>query len=181
MAAFFLPMDIEIRKVKIKDLTHFANIRETEKNCRQCPRYGNSWSCPPEVPNIYKYTWKYKYAYLIVEKVEYPEKLCKGDFPTLFAEREKYYDGFRRELQLKLLEAEKKYPGTYSVSTCLICDQCARSEGKPCRHPESMRYSMTTLGFDFSKLMKEYFDIELSWSGDSLSTYDYIVAALLEP
>ena len=174
-------MEILTRTVKIKDLTRFTDIKGTLKACEQCPRYGNSWSCPPDVPNIYKYTWKYSEAVLVCVKAEYPKELCSGDFSAVYPQREKYYDGIRRKLQLALLEAEKKYPGTYSVSTCLICDKCARSEGLPCRHPDLMRYSMTTLGFDFSKLMKEYFNIELSWSGEKLSSYDYIVAALFLP
>lgn len=174
-------MDIQIKKVKLKDLTHYTDVKASLKACEQCPRYNNSWSCPPDVPNVYKYLWKYQTAYLIVERVDYPKELCDGTFAELSAKREKYYDSVRRELQLKLLEAEEKYPGTYSVSTCLICDTCARSLGKPCRHPDMMRYSMTTLGFDFAKLLKAYFDIELTWSGEKLSESDYIVAALFEP
>ncbi len=174
-------MELEVKTVKLKDLTRFADIRGVMKSCAECPRFGNSWSCPPDVPNIYRYLWKYDKADLIVAKVVYPEKLCQGNFADLFTAREKYYDGERRKLQLTLLEMEKKIPGSYSVSTCLICDTCARSEGLPCRHPDMMRYSMTTLGFDFSKLMKEYFDIELTWSGEKLSSYDYIVAALFLP
>lgn len=171
------------KKVHLRDLFRYANVRETLKKCKECPRYNQSWACPSGTPTIFAYGNRFEHATILVFRVDYPEELVVSsmDRKELLAEREKFYDARRRMIQLTLLEAEKKAPGTLSVSTCLLCPTCARAEGKPCRDPEDRRYSMTSLGLDFTKLLTDLFDIKLNWSCDGLTKFDYCVAALLEP
>lgn len=175
--------EITVKKITLRRLQGYADIQNTRSQCEKCPRYNNSWSCPPYTPDITRYAGKYRFAYVIAVKVGYPKEMCgsEDERAQLVSERTEYYDMQRRRIQAMLLGLEKKYPGTYSVSTCLICERCARSEGLPCRHPDRMRYSMTTLGFDFTRLLRDEFNIELTWSGEKLSAYDYIVAALFTP
>jgi len=175
--------DIQIKKVPLRSLFRYAKVNETLKKCKECPRYNNSWSCPPQTPSILTYGGRFEHATLFVFKIAYPRELCVSGTPReqLLKEREKYYDDRRRKIQITLLDAEQKSPGSLSVSTCLICDRCARMDGEPCRHPDQMRYSMTTLGLDFQKMLDDIFDIRLDWSCDGLTPYDYCVAALLEP
>lgn len=164
----------------MKGLLAYADVRNTRSSCEKCPRYNNSWSCPPCTPDITKYAGKFRFAYVIAVRVGYPEELCDNDADRsqIISERTEYYDMQRRRIQTMLLGLEEKHPGSYSVSTCLICEKCARSEGLPCRHPDRMRYSMTTLGLDFTRLLKEEFHEELTWSGAELSKADFCIAAL---
>ena len=37
---------------------------------------------------------------------------------------------------------------------------------------------MTAFGFDFTKLLRELFDMEIKWSSEGLPEYDVAVAAL---
>lgn len=175
--------EITVKKITMRKLQGYADIQNTRSQCEKCPRYNNSWSCPPCTPDITRYVGKYRFASVIAVKVGYPPEMCdsKADRKQIVAERTGYYDMQRRRIQTMLLGLEKKHSGSYSVSTCLICEKCARSEGMPCRHPDKMRYSMTTLGLDFTRLLKDEFNIELTWSGEKLSAADYIVAALFEP
>lgn len=174
---------VDSKKVPLRNLFRYANVRETLKACKACPRYNKSWSCPSGTPTIFAYGNRFEHATLFVFRVDYPEELyCSSRSRSeLLTQREKFYDDRRRMIQCTLLEAEKKAPGTLSVSTCLLCEKCAREDGQPCRHPEDRRYSMTTLGLDFTRLMTDLFDIRLNWSCDGLTKFDYCIAALLEP
>ena len=74
----------------------------------------------------------------------------------------------RRMLDARLLELERKYPGSraFYAGTCHLCPEetCAPSEGRPCRYPDRIRPSLESLGFDIGKTASELLGIELKWS-----------------
>ncbi len=148
--------------------------------CRACPAYGNEWSCPPGVPDVYEYLKPFSKSYVVAVQVFYPPetRALAHNLKEAMELRENSYDHVRRQLHCILMELEKEVPGGMSISACLLCNRCARYDGLPCRHPESLRYAMTALGFTFAGLLSEEMGIDLVWGGDTLPEYDVLTAAL---
>ena len=65
------------------------------------------------------------------------------------------------------------------MGSCIICDECERKYGRECKEPERVRVSPESLGFDITGILKDYFDIELKWSKDSLPEYYTLLSGLL--
>ncbi|MCI5649482.1 MAG: DUF2284 domain-containing protein [Fusicatenibacter sp.] len=175
-------------EVKVKEITKEQLLAEyrmegaTQEACSLCPDYRRVWSCPPGLPDTASYLEPYRRVYLIAVKVCYSEEDRSRIVSREEAEaaRKGSYEQVKRTMLLALLEKEKENPGSkvLGAGRCILCDRCARADGKPCRYPEKRRYSITGFGFDFSKLLKEVFDISLLWSSDGLPEYDVAVAAL---
>lgn len=166
---------------------HFLNryVRKdgSEEDCRLCPYYGKRWSCPPGLPHAYSYLEKYQNLCLVALKVNYSQETRrKAKEDTEYADqvREELYESAKRELLKKLLKLEKEIPGskTLGAGRCILCEHCTREEGKPCRHPELRRYSITGFGLDFGKILEEVFGFPLLWAAGGLPEYDVAVAAL---
>lgn len=155
----------------------------SEEDCRLCPYYGKRWSCPPGLPHAYSYLEKYQSLCLVALKVNYSQEVRgKAKDNPEYADqiREEVYESAKRKLLMKLLELEKRIPGsrTLGAGRCILCEHCTREEGKPCRHPELRRYSITGFGLDFGKILEEVFGLPLLWAADGLPEYDVAVAAL---
>ena len=59
---------------------------------------------------------------------------------------------------------------------------CTRLEGKPCRHPGKMRYSIESLGGNVGTTLSELMEIELEWIQEGrLPSYFVLVSGLLRP
>lgn len=157
-----------------------------EESCSLCPYYGKRWSCPPGLPGIRDYLEKYESVCLVVLKVSYPAEICKqSENSKEYAEkiREAYYETAKKELLLKLLELERKLPGSKALGAgrCILCEHCTREEGRPCRNPELRRFSITGFGIEFAELMEAEFQIPLLWKAQGLPEYDVAAAALFLP
>lgn len=158
----------------------------SEEACRPCPYYGKRWSCPPGLPELNSYLEMYDRVCLVVVKVDYPgemrEKAMENAEETEKI-REETYEAAKKELLLKLLELERKIPGSKALGAgrCILCEHCTREKGKPCRNPELRRYSITGFGMDFAELLKEEFQIPMLWAARGLPEYDVAVAALFLP
>ncbi|MBS6195939.1 MAG: hypothetical protein KH828_10220 [Clostridiales bacterium] len=173
----------EIRKDRL-----FQEYRMKESSweaCKLCPNYGKVWSCPPDIPEPMCYLEPFQKVFLTAVKVVYSDEVRKECKSPEQAEnvRLESYEQVKKAILCRLLEKEKEYPGSkvLGAGRCTLCGYCSREEGKPCRHPEQRRYSITSFGFDFSKMLGDIFDIPLRWSGESLPEYDVAVAALFVP
>ena len=61
------------------------------------------------------------------------------------------------------------------------CTKCARLAGKPCLHPEQMRYALESLGMLCVNLVKDQFGFDVLWSdGKSVPAYYLLVGGILE-
>lgn len=57
---------------------------------------------------------------------------------------------------------------------------CTRREGLPCRHPDKVRPSLESMGFDIGKTAKELFGLELKWASyGMLPEYYVLVGAVM--
>lgn len=125
----------------------------------------------------------YKDVFVIGIKVIYNEEDHKSAYIPIKEEvlRKETYGRVKRILLETLLRLEKQLPGSNVLAPgcCELCEKCSREDNKPCVNPEKMRYSFTVFDFDFTKIAKELFDLELLWSEKGLPEYNVAIAAFL--
>lgn len=173
--------EVQIRKLPVSQLKKYLAQKESNEACKYCSEYDNRWCCPSGVPDAEEYMSPYEYAYLIAVQIFYSEELRSRIHTPEGVKmvRETLYDRIQLQVQLILIELEKQFPGSISISTCMLCKRCSRRDKKPCIHPDRMRYSMTAMGFKFAELLKEELDLQIYWSADSLPEYNVMISALL--
>ena len=143
--------------------------------CKLCPNYGKIWACPPLSLDPME-IWK---SYDVLEL--HARILTPGEDMT----QDQLMDAFLQEkilLSKAVLDLEAQTPGSLSMaaSTCVMCRPCLREKGKPCCHPEQLRYSIEALGGDVGLTMEKYLDHPIQWIRDGkLPEYLTLVAGLL--
>ena len=133
----------------------------------ECPRYGQSWACPPGVGSV-----------------EECEKRCKsfdhclvigtvaecGDIADMEAtlatrpEHEAVTDQVA-----DLMRSLGVEPYILSTDSCAVCKKCTYPEGKSCRHPERMHPCVESHGINLIPTLEEnglpfiYGDSVITW------------------
>lgn len=150
--------------------------------CMDCPNHGRYWSCPPYVFDPMEIWNRYEALILYARKVTFSkERLFPGE-RRAFEERE--LPKIKGDMARELLALEGKRRGSLALfpGRCDWCPVCARVEGKPCRTPEKMRYSIEALGGDCGGAMERYFGEQLQWaSGNRLPEQLIFLGGLLLP
>lgn len=156
--------------------------------CKQCENYNRIWSCPSFDFDALQYWKKYRFFHIIGLKLTIPEELRRK---TLTKEEQNQVISQilwkeKAKLSEELFEEEKKYPGSISLSagSCQNCKKntCTKLEGKPCRFPEKMRYSVEALGGNVGLTVTKYLKQELEWIEEGkLPDHFMLVSGLLKP
>ena len=154
--------------------------------CETCPFHGAVWSCPPFDFDPMEIWNAYRHLLVIAHKVIVPEDLASASLgqEELARISDLLIAPYKRDLLRELLSREKRIRGSLALSAgrCGLCPRCARSDGEPCRRPESLRHSMEALGADVSKTVERYLGDTLQWGKNGqLPPYYYIVGGLLLP
>lgn len=145
-------------------IRRFCNSECFIKYCRECRNYGKVWACPPfsydTIAGLRQYTHVILFAFRII-----PE-----DKKIPFSEVNRLIIPERLRIEKKLRDMERQSGGrafAYAGS-CLYCPEgtCSRLENQPCRHPELVRPSLESYGFDLGKTASELFGFPLLWSQD---------------
>lgn len=153
--------------------------------CKQCGQYGKRWSCPPYDFDVDAYIAGYQQVMILGTKITFDEAY-RHSFATAKERNEASNEAM--EAAIKLMDEchrqlEKEYPGSLSFTgaKCFLCapEPCARLKNEPCRHPEQMRHSLESVGFDISKTASQLLGMELKWAtGIELPEYLVLVTAL---
>lgn len=140
-------------------IEQFRDQKRFYELCTQCSNFNKRWSCPPYHQDFEEIFASYNYIYILGEK-----------FATDLS-----FKQIRTTHDKKMLELESKYPNSRAMlaGSCIVCEQCAKPE--PCTHPELMRYSLESMGFDVSKTASELLGIEIKW-GRKLEYYTLVSA-----
>ena len=164
-----------------------ARYRDAERFigfCRECERWNRCWCCPPLTVNADEYLLPYRYATVAAAQIFFDEReRMLADSPE--AVRQVAWTALKRvkaRLFDALLVCEERLPGSMQLGSggCHLCARCARADGKPCRQPQKLRYSLDSFGFDLTKISEEMLNIRLLWSdGTHLPEYYTLVHALL--
>ena len=150
--------------------------------CQDCPNYGRFWSCPPFDFDPLALWRRYGAIRLYARKLIFTrDRLFPGErraFETNELPR------IKADMALTLLAEEAAAPGSLALfpGKCEWCPTCARTEGKPCRTPERMRYSIEALGGDCGGALERYLGESLQWaSGNRLPEQIILLGGLLLP
>lgn len=171
-------------KVSTKNyLENYVDVTVFLERCRQCGCFGKNWSCPPHGFDPEESWRKHKYFYITGTKVIFDQSIKEemtGKEETGAYIRQIFLQE-RKTLLERLLALEKKYPGSIGLSAgeCFLCDECARTAGKTCLHPDKMRHSIESLGGNVVKTAEEFLGIELKWAEGKLPEYLTLVTGLL--
>lgn len=147
-------------------IRHYRDTERFESLCCSCPNYGCRWGCPPLAGPPYPDIAVYPSVDIHLLKIDVPVR--KGDMEIL----SEIIDRHRRDYEPLLLAAEKELNGFAALFTgqCRHCGDapCARTAGKPCRHPYIVRPSLEALGFNLTRISSDLFDTPIQWASDGL-------------
>ena len=167
-------------------IRRYRDVERIHALCRQCPGYGLSWACPPFNFDPRIQSDGFKTVILMGTTIEFDERTranCKVAETSARVGREAMNEVWKTLLP-QLYEMERQHPGSRCFTfRCMLCPEgCTRPEGKPCRHPDMLRHSLESVGFDITAMTKELLGIELEWSIDgSLPKHITLVTALFLP
>ena len=182
-------MDTPDTGVRVRQLTGSLPMSEMQRTyidiekflgfCVACPRYGQTWSCPPydfdpaDVWNAYN-------AVRLYAVQVFPES--KRAKAAALADAEVFLFPYRKSLDALLESAERETPGSLRLDAgrCRVCETCARRKEKPCRFPEKLRYSLESLGGNVSALAADKLGAPVLWgSREAPPEYFVLVGAVL--
>ncbi|MDY6205906.1 MAG: DUF2284 domain-containing protein [Prevotella sp.] len=152
--------------------------------CAQCGQYGQRWSCPPYDFDIDDYVSGYRQVMVVGTKIVFEES-----FRHSFATAQERNDASNmameeaiRQVVMQHRQWEERFPKSlaFVAAKCLLCEPlpCTRPLNLPCRHPDMMRHSLESVGFDIGKTAESLLNTPLRWaSGVSLPEYLLLVTA----
>ena len=154
-------------------LASFVDVEKFLRACRACPNYGKNWACPPDMQDA-RDIWRQFDTLQLELLLLYPEGEDTQEFLAVMKKE-------KERLLHRLLQEEGRGGRlALSAGVCELCRSCARTEGKPCRHPEKMRRSIESLGGDVSGLAERCFGKLTLWLQDGkLPEYMMLMGGLL--
>lgn len=105
--------------------------------CRkECPRYGQSWSCPPAVGSV-----------------EQCKQRCRGYGACLLIATVGEHERITSAVE-QILREQGAQVYTLSARSCGECGRCAFLDGRPCRFPRKMRPCVEGHGILVAELLE---------------------------
>ena len=157
-------------------IENYVNIEEFLECCKRCPNYNNVWSCPPYDFDPMDIWRAYKSLVVAGYQLTFGEdRAQEGMTEALWEVKQKLAD--------ELFIEEERVPGSMSLSagSCQICKGCSKPEGKPCRFPDKMRYSIESIGGNVGKTISSLCGIEIEWIEEGkLPEHFVLVGGLLK-
>lgn len=159
-------------------IARYRDVERIGAFCLQCPGYGKSWACPPFDFDPRTVSDGFSTVQLIGTTIEKPGPHSYGESGT---STEGMIEEVLQTLLPHLYELERQHPGSRCFTfRCTLCPNgCTRPEGKPCRLPDRMRYSLEAVGFDVSAACRDLLGIDLEWSSrGSVSKHITLITAV---
>lgn len=159
-------------------IENYVNVAEFLKYCKECPNYGNVWSCPPYDFSPEDYWKGFSELYLTARKIIFDKEVSREECSNILLE-------VKSEMSRELYEEEERFPGSEALSagSCSLCVDrgCSRKDGIPCRYPDKMRYSIESIGGNVGLTVSKLMGIELEWIEEGkLPSYFVLVGGLLK-
>lgn len=161
----------------------YRDVERIRQFCLACPAVGLAWNCPPFDFDPCSVSDGFDRVKVMGTTIEFDEETragCKTAEQSALMGREAIQEVWKTLLP-RLHEMERQSPGSRCFTfRCSLCPEgCTRPEGKPCRHPDMMRYSLESVGFDIEAMTRDLLGIDLEWSTDgSLPKHITLVTAL---
>lgn len=177
--------EIYIKPSTIEELkNNFWDIEKFEGFCKQCRNYGKLWSCPPYNFSIEEYVDRYKYVYIVGVKIVFDEDTLSSinTKEKISSYTNKTLHFMKNKIMNEMLKLEKLYPNSTSLSAggCNLCENCSKLKNVQCVHPDLMRYSLESLGFDVGGVSSKLLNFELKWATETrLPDYFSLIAGIM--
>jgi predicted metal-binding protein len=155
-------------------MEEYFNREKTLGYCKACPNFSQYWSCPPYAFDEAIFLKQFKYMHIIGRQFE----VSREDLRNV-RDPQAVKDYCTDKLQAikvmtwkTLLDIENEVGGVIGLipGNCPICETqnmaCARKTGEPCRYPSMMRFSLESLGFNVTELLKYEVGMTIQW-GDT--------------
>ena len=151
-------------------IARYRDIGRIRQYCLQCPGYGKSWGCPPFDFDPATVTDGFKAVTVIGTTITFDEATraaCKSTDEAIAVGRQAMEEVWQSLLPM-MYEMERQAPGSRCFTfRCVLCPEGGtRPQGKPCRHPELLRHSLESVGFDLEAVTRDLLGIDLEWSED---------------
>ena len=157
----------------------YVDVEKYLGMCAKCPNYGHCWTCPPYDFDPMEIWNECAEAELVALQIFLPSE---EDRAWAARDVRSFLAPFRTAMDDELTRMEAAEPGSRRLNAgkCVICRDCARAEGKPCRFPEEIRYSLESLGGAVSALAADVLHTPILWGTDGQPPeYYLLVGALL--
>lgn len=177
--------EIYIKPSTIEELkNNFWDIEKFEGFCKQCKNYGKLWSCPPYNFSIEEYVDRYKYVYIVGVKIVFDEDTLSSinTKEKISSYTNETLHFMKNKIMNEILNLEKLYPNSTSLSAggCNLCENCSKLKNVQCIHPDLMRYSLESLGFDVGGVSSKLLNFELKWATETrLPDYFSLIAGIM--
>lgn len=165
-------------------IRRYRDVQRIAALCGQCPSHGNSWGCPPFDFDPVTVSDGFSTVTLMGTTIGFDDATissCQGTKAKSRQVASRAMEEVWQSLLPELMEKERQSPGSRVFTfRCRLCPEgCTRPEGKPCRHPDRLRYSLEAVGFDVSAAAHDLLGIGLEWSSDgSLPRHITLITAL---
>ena len=148
-------------------ISRYRDVERIGGLCRQCPSFGKMWCCPPYDFDQCIVSNGFKTVKLMATTIE----MEATDSENAPQQEKAVMQEVWQKLLPQLYEMERETPGSRCFTfRCSLCPEgCTRPQGKPCRHPDLMRHSLESVGFDVVAMLHDLLDIDLEWSRDGQS------------
>ncbi len=144
--------------------------------CRGCEKHGRFWSCPPFTASPLRGFPEWTHAVIVCRQTPIGPGTTREQLVERFLAERVSFAGQMRRLETCFPQVTALVAGH-----CSGCTECTRSEGKPCRAPERLRYSLEAVGFDVTGLAEGLAGVKIHWSKSGVPDYLTTVGALLCP
>lgn len=164
-------------------ISRYRDVERIRQYCLECPGYGKSWGCPPFDFNPETVADGFKSVTVMGTMIEFDEparSACTTAEESARVGREAMGQVWEKLLP-RLYEMERQHAGSRVFTfRCVLCPEgCTRPQGLPCRHPDRLRHSLESVGFDVEAITRDLLGIDLEWSRNgSLPRYLTLVTAL---
>ena len=167
------------KRVSVKDyIDGYVNVEEFEECCKVCPNYGKVWSCPPYNFKAEDYWEGFSELIVFARKIVFNREISPKEAYNIMFE-------VKKDMSQELFEMEKEIIGSVSLSagSCDLCEDvgCTRASQLPCRYPQTMRYSIESIGGNVGLTVSKFMGIKLQWIEEGkVPPYYVLVGGLLK-
>lgn len=124
-----------------------------------CVNFGSKFSCPPFSPSFDFFSKGHKEIEVFFYRIFLHQYLDVKPFNRVKASNSILKSLLDRELYNYKIEGYK----VVGSGSCRACKPCGAKEGRKCKKPEKLLYSLESLGVDVTKLVLDCFNITLQW------------------
>ena len=137
----------------------------------ECPRYGQSWACPPGVGSVEdcKARCLGYNSCLAVGTITECEDIA--DIEGTLATRHDH-EAITNAVRQLLRDMETE-PYILSTDSCAICTECTYPQGKPCRHADVMHPCIESHGINLIPTLEEN-GLDFQYGGNIITWYSLL-------